>query len=179
MDWFFKIFAEPRQQAQLVSIVVSALVAIFVLLLNQWFSNRKMLKELRIEKIESLYTTINEYESELLKLISLMFAQKADHEECLKSYYSASGYLQRIKMHFSLHFSGIKVDFQAHDTFLKVVDKELSYRVDIKNIVPDVVRSHENSHSFYTHRSALNKVHKNCAYMKEATQIAMKKLVGK
>ncbi|HCH2593706.1 TPA: hypothetical protein NKS49_004583 [Vibrio parahaemolyticus] len=179
MDWFLKVFAEPRQQAQLVSIVVSALMAIFILLLNQWFSNLKMLKELRIEKIESLYISINEYESELLKLISLMFSQKADDEECLKSYFSASSYLQSIKMYFSLHFSEIEVNFHSHDEFLKKVDKELSSRYAIKTVPRMLIVSDNLQFSFYTHRKALNKVHENCAYMKEATQKAMNKLVGK
>ncbi|MGL1260233.1 hypothetical protein ACSTKG_00760 [Vibrio parahaemolyticus] len=182
MDWFLKVFSEPRQQAQLVSIVVSALMAIFVLLLNQWFSNRKMLKELRIEKIETLYVSINEYEAELLKLISLMFAQKSDDEQCLKSYFSVTGCLQNIKMHFHLHFPAIEVDFHPHEAFLDKVDKELSSRYAIKKTAPSLLMKSDTGNvkiSFYSHRKALNEVHENCTYMKEATQKAMNKLVGK
>ncbi|MGR2884489.1 hypothetical protein ABMX65_22360 [Vibrio vulnificus] len=55
MDFLSSIFAEKAQQAQLISIGVSAFVALIVVLLNQWFLSRRARKEVYIKKIEELY----------------------------------------------------------------------------------------------------------------------------
>ncbi len=103
MNWFLQVFSEPRQQAQLVAIVVSACIAILVLLLNQWFINRKSRKDLHIQKIESLYESINQYESESMRLISQLF-HKVDNAECLETLFKARSHFQTIEMYLNLHF---------------------------------------------------------------------------
>jgi hypothetical protein len=54
-QWFSSIFNQPAQKAQLVEILISAILAMTVLLLNQRFTTKRSRKELSIRKIEELY----------------------------------------------------------------------------------------------------------------------------
>ncbi|MBH0074628.1 hypothetical protein I6F48_03500 [Pseudoalteromonas sp. SWYJ118] len=62
MDWLFLIFADKAQQAQLIAILVSAVIAILVVLLNQCFLSKRAKKEIYIKKIEEFYNVIMEYQ---------------------------------------------------------------------------------------------------------------------
>jgi hypothetical protein len=61
LNWIIDIFSSKSDQARLVAILVSALVAILVVLLNQWFLSRRSKRELLIEKVEDLFSASNEY----------------------------------------------------------------------------------------------------------------------
>lgn len=61
MSWFAEIFEANSDKARLIAILISAAVAVIILLANQWFSNRRAKKELAIKKIEELYLTSIEY----------------------------------------------------------------------------------------------------------------------
>ena len=63
MNWILEVFSDKSDQARLVAIVISAVVAILVVLLNQWFLSRRSRRELLIEKIEELFSASNEYVS--------------------------------------------------------------------------------------------------------------------
>lgn len=81
MSWFFEIFTDKSDQARLVAILVSALVAIFVVLLNQWFLSRRAKRELLIEKIEELFSASNEYVSACRELMDDLARQGTNHPE--------------------------------------------------------------------------------------------------
>jgi hypothetical protein len=70
IDWFSEIFSANSDKARLVAIVISALIAIFVLLLNQHFANKRARKELLIKKIEEAYQGALAYERHARKLLS-------------------------------------------------------------------------------------------------------------
>jgi len=55
------IFSEPSEQARLIAILISAIVAVLVVLLNQWIMTRRAKRELLIEKIEELYLASEKY----------------------------------------------------------------------------------------------------------------------
>ncbi|MCV3263204.1 hypothetical protein OGZ01_11005 [Vibrio harveyi] len=61
-DWFIKTFDSAQQQATLFSIVVSTILAISLLLMNQWFTSRKAKADLRVLKLEELMNTLYAYE---------------------------------------------------------------------------------------------------------------------
>ena len=73
INWFIDTFSTASEQAKLFSIVVSAVLAVCLLLLNQWFNSRKSKKELLIQKIEELLTTIYSYERISLDILSSLF----------------------------------------------------------------------------------------------------------
>lgn len=62
MDWLSSIFSDKEQQAQLITVSLSVTVAIFVVLLNQWFLSRRARKETLINKLAALYIAVGEYE---------------------------------------------------------------------------------------------------------------------
>jgi len=56
LNWLFEIFSENSDQARLISILISALVAVMIVLLNQWFLARRAKREILILKIEELFS---------------------------------------------------------------------------------------------------------------------------
>ena len=69
IEWLLVVFSSPSEKAKLISIVVSAILAVSILLLNQWFNSRKSRKELYINKIEELLTTLYSYERLSINII--------------------------------------------------------------------------------------------------------------
>jgi hypothetical protein len=61
LTWLSNIFSEPSDQAKLVAILTSAIVAVLIVLLNQWFLSKRAKRELLIEKVEELYLISGEY----------------------------------------------------------------------------------------------------------------------
>jgi len=55
--WFDGIFSAATDKARLISIIISAVIAIFVVLLNQHLTTRRENKKLHIEKLEEAYET--------------------------------------------------------------------------------------------------------------------------
>ena len=90
MNWIIEIFADKSDQARLVAILISAVVAIFVVLLNQWFVSRRSKRELLIEKIEELFSASNEYVSACRELMEALSQQGIDHPERYYEYPSES-----------------------------------------------------------------------------------------
>ena len=69
MNWILEIFADKSDQARLVAILISGVVAISVVLLNQKITSNRSKRELLIEKIEELYLASNEYISACSELL--------------------------------------------------------------------------------------------------------------
>ena len=67
--WLSEVFSSNSDKARMIAILISALVAIGVLLLNQYFLSRRTRKELLITKIEELYQSAIEYESKARELL--------------------------------------------------------------------------------------------------------------
>ncbi|ENK2916864.1 hypothetical protein NDJ14_17105 [Vibrio alginolyticus] len=166
IEWLNSVFSEPKQQAQLVSIVVSAILAIIVVLLNQWFSTKRTRKQLYIEKVESLYDAINEYEIKSIQLISTMFHDKFDNIKCFEQYYAVKSSFQSIEMNVRLHFSNLSFDKDPHEAFFTSINKELQER---KNNPIDSLYSNDREKGFYLkeQRRALGKVEENIEILKE------------
>ncbi|MBE4071265.1 hypothetical protein [Vibrio parahaemolyticus] len=60
-EWLNEAFSAPTDRARFIAIMVSAVVAILVLLLNQWFTNRRERRNLLIGKIEEMYSVSIDY----------------------------------------------------------------------------------------------------------------------
>jgi hypothetical protein len=70
LTWFSEAFAANSSKAQLVTVVVSATIAILVLLLNQHFTARRSRKDVLIRKIEELYQSAISYERHARALLA-------------------------------------------------------------------------------------------------------------
>ncbi|MEZ9463551.1 hypothetical protein [Vibrio splendidus] len=61
-QFFTEIFSTNSDKARLLSILISSIVAVGILLLNQYFVNKRERRNLRIEKIEEISKLISEYD---------------------------------------------------------------------------------------------------------------------
>ncbi len=63
LEWFSLAFDDPKEQAKLFIALISTLLAITILLSNQWFISRRARKERLIIKLEELTIAIQGYYS--------------------------------------------------------------------------------------------------------------------
>ena len=90
MNWILEVFSDKSDQARLVAILISAVVAILVVLLNQWFLSRRSRRELLIEKIEELFSASNEYVSACRELMDSLIPQGSEQPDKYYEYPSIS-----------------------------------------------------------------------------------------
>jgi len=58
MNWLTEIFTSTSDQARLVTTLIAAVIAISVVLVNQWFNTRRARNSKLIEKVEEAYLVI-------------------------------------------------------------------------------------------------------------------------
>ena len=58
MNWITEIFSSPSEQARLATTIIAAIIAVTIVLINQWFNSRRSKNEKIIEKIEETYKSI-------------------------------------------------------------------------------------------------------------------------
>jgi hypothetical protein len=115
LQWLLEIFESKSDQARLVAILVSAVVAIFVVLLNQWFVARRARRELLISKIEKLYVASSEYVSACR---NILYALNEDGHRSEHGYFNPprnlvdeiADSLSKIEMICGLYFPEIDFD---------------------------------------------------------------------
>lgn len=73
LTWLSEAFANPSSRAQLIAIVVSAVIAIVVLLLNQHFTSRRSRKDVLVGKVEETYLAALSYERHARALLSAIY----------------------------------------------------------------------------------------------------------
>ena len=84
-EWFLLAFGKPKEQARLFMVLISTLLAITILLLNQWFINRWAKKERMIMKLEELTTAVHGLSSSTLAAgSSLLIDRNMDDDNIAK-----------------------------------------------------------------------------------------------
>lgn len=58
MQWLMGVFEASSDQARLVTTILAAIIAVSVVLLNQWFNTKRARKETLIKKIEEIYSAV-------------------------------------------------------------------------------------------------------------------------
>lgn len=101
--------------------LISAAVAIFVVLLNQWFVSRRFRRRLLIEKIEELFSASNEYVSACRELMDSLAQQGVDNPEIcyeypVESVNKLSDSITRMQMICGLYFQTAK--FSPDDFYI-------------------------------------------------------------
>ena len=82
IEWIQEIFSSPSEQARLVTVLISVVLAISLVLLNQWFSRRKTKNDLTIEKLEKLASSLYSFQRVASSLVhSFFLAQRIDEEK--------------------------------------------------------------------------------------------------
>jgi len=56
MNWLINIFQDSSDKARLITTLIAAIIAIAVVLINQWFHSRRARKETLILKIEEIFS---------------------------------------------------------------------------------------------------------------------------
>ena len=115
MHFLFEIFESKSDQARLISILISAVVAILLVLLSQWFVARRARKELLLSKIEELYVASSEYVSACR---NILYALKEDEHRSEHGYLNPPRHLvdeigdslSKIEMICGLYFPEISFD---------------------------------------------------------------------
>ncbi|MCF6355478.1 MAG: hypothetical protein L3J26_10350 [Candidatus Polarisedimenticolaceae bacterium] len=120
MEYLTDIFSTKAEQARLVTVLISVIIAVSIVLLNQHFAIRKARKEHLSEKIEELYKAILNYEKSAIELstaMSKIWKLKKDgakSEELAKLEASLNDLVtivheevDRISMFFWLYFSNV------------------------------------------------------------------------
>jgi len=118
IEWFSNIFASPSDKAKLVAILISATVAIAILILNQWFTNRRERKKIIVEKIEEMYINSIDYTNSANQLIKdLSNPNNRDSKGCFVVdqvvYGNMNDAIRRMQMLCGLYFS--EINFQVSD----------------------------------------------------------------
>lgn len=124
LTWLCSIFAEKAQQAQLIAIVITAAMAIVVVLLNQYFLTKRAKKEIYIKKIEEFHSLIIEYEVAGNRFI---YAKSNNDHEGLKQHgKTVDNAIVKMSMIIELYFPS--VSFKESD-YRSVFDSlhELNY----------------------------------------------------
>ena len=173
IHWFTTVFSQPAQKAQLFSIVLSALVAFSVLLLNQWFTSRRARKDHMIDKIEEFYEAIGEYEKCAFELFNTMFTQSEENNQFQEVVDRLQTSVQRVEMYIGLHFPEINFDAKAHTKLMQTAYYSLSYakarRGGVGFADDDIRNEMDNVNEL------LDKVRQNTSHIKSDAQALMKR----
>lgn len=107
LNWFQMVFSSTEEQARLFTTLVSVLLAISILLLNQWFTKRKTRRDLLIEKLEKLASSLYSYQRISSSLCNSFFLQHDVDPEKLAELSVVSGEIEMLQ---KLYFPNEKFD---------------------------------------------------------------------
>ena len=124
IEWLKLTFAPPSEQAQLFSIVVSTILAIGLLLLNQWFNGLKSKHDLRISKIEELLIGVYSYERECLDILSGLFNSHRIQQSTLDKMAKSVELADRIEMLCALYFHNVLFKSESTQKILLKVHQQ-------------------------------------------------------
>ena len=118
LDWFQNIFSTPSDQGRLFTALISVLLAVSVLLLNQFFTNSRERKKILMGKVEELYLTTLEYLEACDQLITDIQKSKyrcetGYHRNDEVAYAKMVNSVTKIEMLCDLYFPQVK--FEAKD----------------------------------------------------------------
>tara|TARA_R110002033_G_scaffold170935_3_gene214839 strand:- start:8520 stop:9029 length:510 start_codon:yes stop_codon:yes gene_type:complete len=145
LAWFQKTFETAAQQATLFSILVSTILAIFLLLLNQWFNSRKDIKNLKVTKLEELASTIYTYERLCFDILSRLYNNSPSDQITLNKMADSVELSDKIEMLVRLYFPSITYDPKSTQSTLLKVHHQFDM-VEMNNISdPSSYESYESS----------------------------------
>ena len=151
MMWLFEIFSEKADQARLITILLSATVAVLIVLLNQWFISRRSKRELLIEKIEELYLASSHYIKVCTNILNSIAKHKnsegnKDFNLSEELSIEITEAINRIEMICGLYFEEEKInseDFYIHNMpIVDIVTKKKQIAEDVSWAAHEKSREH-------------------------------------
>jgi hypothetical protein len=113
IESFHEIFSTSSEKAKLISILISVVMAIFILLLNQWFTSRREKRKIISSKIEEMYLASIEYCNATNKIISGLVqssknSENNDHNFDRVAHEAMNNSILKMEMLCGLYFQDIK-----------------------------------------------------------------------
>ena len=124
IEWFVKTFGTAAQQATLFSICVSTLLAVSLLLLNQWFSKRKDNRNLRIVKLEEFAAAIYSYERLCFDILSRLYNHPPTDQKTIDKMVESVELSDRIEMLSTLYFPNIPFEPKTTQSIVYKVHRQ-------------------------------------------------------
>ena len=129
IEWVLNIFDSPSDKARFVTVVFSAIVAVLILLLNQYFINKRENRQMFVTKLEEIYTNILEFQKKGAEFISTGGWQldETDKYKERDTYQEVSNSAQSITMLFELYFPKEKIASSEIESTVKILRYKLEY----------------------------------------------------
>ncbi|GAL31221.1 hypothetical protein JCM19239_6606 [Vibrio variabilis] len=124
IEWFVKTFETAAQQATLFSICVSTLLALSLLLLNQWFSKQKDNRNLRIVKLEEFATAIYSYERLCFDILSRLYNHPPTDQITIDKMVESVELSDKIEMLSALYFPNIQFEPKTTQSIIYKVHRQ-------------------------------------------------------
>lgn len=151
-EWFSEVFNSTSGKAQFLSITISSCLAIMILILNQWFTNRRERKKVYVEKIEELYLTSLDYLNACDELITDIqrskYQRDTGYHRYNESVYSKMEVsISKIEMLCGLYFQKIHFDSKKYSiTKMPIFWAATSGQIARKEVNTDEVLKQSRSH---------------------------------
>ncbi|MBL4799089.1 MAG: hypothetical protein JKY50_21300 [Oleispira sp.] len=138
IEWFTVVFGEPKEQAKLFTIVISTMLALIILLLNQWFINSRAKKERLITKLEELTTAVHGLELEAMFITTPIPGTGLPNQENILNLKTCAAEIDKLC---SLYFNDLPI---KTDIAEKVINRKIVEQYYLQTATTD--REH-NPHS--------------------------------
>jgi len=103
--YLIELFSEKSDQVRLVTFLLSALLAVFVLLINQYINTKRNKRDLLLSKVEDLYKSSIEYTNLCTEILDDVQHQNVDYPSVKKEHRrEVQNILRKMEMLCGLYF---------------------------------------------------------------------------
>jgi hypothetical protein len=110
LSWFIEMFTDVSDRARFFAIVISSIVAVSVVLLNQYFNRVSARRTLNIEKIESIYQSLVAFRNASYVYIHRLYTKEESTDELGILYQTAVDHIKDAEVITTLHFPNIQIN---------------------------------------------------------------------
>jgi hypothetical protein len=122
-EWFTAVFSDPTEQARLFTVAISTILAVSLLLVNQWFISNRARNSRLIEKLEDLTSAIHEFYSLGIEVNRSLLLDKKYNEDSIDKF---TGVGIKIDTLCSLYFSHALIDTNITANIISIGMDELN-----------------------------------------------------
>lgn len=108
--WIAEIFQKPSDRAQFIAILISSIVAVSVVLLNQHFNRKNARRSLNIEKTERFYQSILAFRNSAQMYLGKLYTADPGTSELMRLSNLTSDHIRDAEVFAHLYFQEISLD---------------------------------------------------------------------